>query len=309
MSSVAATNRASDMWTNSAELYSHSARQANHNHGYQYPTMPHGYHQYQNNFYPQTADFGHLQGSETKSFQSPNSVVKTEPVNWHNYPNEYGSQVNLEMINKWREMNYYAQQNDNYSFEQRALASAAYESKGEEIRSVNSPGQCSVSEASYGSPHSASSAIKLPNLDEDDSPNLRALLTKTHDKKIQPFYGKYEKLYPHEATQRYRSADVNAWKKTETVDMDRNLSQFHGEFQNGVEDQTKIKGKDAVGVAPFAKESQSSLGNEESCQDMTRVNAGGDNPDYVENKMAAAPEVQAFYPWMKSAAGNFPFFN
>ncbi|CAH2040443.1 unnamed protein product, partial [Iphiclides podalirius] len=307
MSSAAATNRASDMWTNSADLYSHSVRQANHSHGFQYPSAP-GYHQYQNTFYSQNTDYSHVQNTEAMNKPSQNvnnSIVKTEPVNWHNYPTEYGNQVNLEMINKWREINYYAQHNENYAFEQRSLiGSAGYESKSDEIRSVNSPGQCSMSEASYGSPHSTSSAIKLSNPDEEDSPNLRALLTKTHDK-IQPFYGKYEKNYAPESLQRYRATDVNVWKKTETADIDRNLSQFHGEFQNSVKEQTEIKGKDAVGVAPFAKESaQSSLGSAENCQDMTRVNTGGDNPDYGENKMAAAPEVQAFYPWMKSTGGD-----
>ncbi|CAK1579295.1 unnamed protein product [Parnassius mnemosyne] len=305
MSSVAASNRANDMWTNSVDLYSQSIRQANHSHSYQYPTMQ--YHQYQNNYYPQTSEYSQIQNTDhlNKSSHNPNnSVVKSEPVNWHNYPSDYGNHVNIEMINKWREMNYYAQHNNSYGINQRNSGNACYESKCEDIRSVDSPGQCSLSEASYGSPRSTSSAVKLANPEEEDSPNLRALLTQRVDKKIQPFYGN-DNSCNQESMQRFRTTDIRNWKRNEITDVDKNLNQFHGEFQNIVEDQTKTTGKNAVGVAPFAKESaQSSLGTKETCQDMTRVNAGGDNADYSENKMAAAPDVQAFYPWMKSASGD-----
>ncbi|XP_014359183.2 segmentation protein fushi tarazu [Papilio machaon] len=305
MSSVAAGNRASDMWTNSADLYSQSIRQGNPNHAYQYPTPPNGFAHYQNNFYQQNSEYPQIHNSDitNKNYHnSPNSVVKTEPIHWHNYP-DYSNQMNLDMVNKWRELNYYSQHN---GFDQRNIAlNTCYEAKSDEVRPVNSPGQCSVSENSYGSPHSTSSVNKLTNADEEDSPNLRALLTKTNDRKISPYYTKYDKTYTHEAAPKYRMTNVNDWAKTKPQDTDRNLLQFHGEFQNGVEDQTKIKSQDAIGEAPVSKESApSSRGTEESCQDVTRVSAGGDNADYGENKMAAVPDVQAFYPWMKSTGGD-----
>ncbi|XP_013139463.1 PREDICTED: homeobox protein Hox-D10a-like [Papilio polytes] len=302
MSSVAAGNRASDMWTNSADLYSQSVRQANPNHAYQYPTPPNGFTHYQNNFYQQNSEYPHVPSDVmNKNYHnSPNSVVKSEPIHWHNYP-DYGNQMNLDMVNKWRELNYYSQHN---GFDQRNIASnTCYEAKSDDVRSLNSPGQCSVSENSYGSPHSTSSVNKLTNPDEEDSPNLRALLTKSHDRKISPYYAKYDKTYTQEAAQRYRVTDVNDWAKTKMQETDRNLLQFHGEFKS--EDQTKSKRIDANIEAPIAKESTpSSLGTDESCQDVTRVSAGGDNVDYGENKMAAVPDVQAFYPWMKSTGGD-----
>ncbi|XP_068623907.1 segmentation protein fushi tarazu-like [Battus philenor] len=305
MSSIAASSRASDMWTNSAEHNPPAMQQSHQHYAYQCPPGSNGFPPHQNHYYSQNLEYFHAQNSNitNKSYQST-SGIKSEPMNWHNnYPSDYNNQVNIEMINKWREINYYAQYN-NGGMDQRNLAgNTNYESKTEDVRSVNSPGQCSMSETSYGSPQSSSSALKLTNAEDEDSPNLRALLSKAPDRKMQPYYGKYENLYTQEAMQGSSQVDVNAgWKKTETGDFDQKLSQFHGELPNGVEDQTKIKGKDSVGVAPFAKESaQSSPGAEETCQDVTRVNAGGDNADYGENKMAAVSDVQAFYPWMKSS--------
>ncbi|CAH0673940.1 unnamed protein product [Spodoptera exigua] len=258
-------------------------------------------------------------------------IVKSEPTSWPGYNANYvpGNHANdMEMINRWKEMNYYLQQqqmqqqqqqqqqlqHQQHQLSQHHQQQYGYEhkmntmyqnniEKTEDTKMINSPGQCSVPEANYGSPQSATSNFKSPTHESDESPNLRALLMRPKDKSTSPYFGKCDKTYTEEMLQKmmYNTEDSSHWDKNkDNTEKEINLSQFHGRFDNA-EDQTSIK-KDAVGGAlEGAQSSQDSSG---PCHDVTRVDAGGDNADYVDNKMATAQDVQAVYPWMKSVGGD-----
>ncbi|XP_023954087.2 homeobox protein Hox-B5a [Bicyclus anynana] len=300
----ATTNRASDMWNNSAPVNSQTARQMPY--GYQYPVNPNFYN-YHSNFYPQNSDYSsEYYNNRSLGSSASNKIVKTEPGNWPNYPcYSDGEQKNMDMVNKWREMHAYTQQHyDNYSYEQGIQTitnGSGSDVKGEDVRSINSPSQCSIPDTNYGSPQSASSAVKSP--EEDDSPNLRALLTKANMKRLQ-----YDKSYTQEVMQRmtYRANETEDWIKTNgtAVETESNLLQFHGEYESGLDGHTKTKDQHSMGGAPNASEGAKSSDASENCQAMTRVDAVGDNEDYADNKMAAVPEVQGFYPWMKNVGGE-----
>lgn len=312
MTSTASTNRASEMWNNSAQVHSQSEKT---HYGYQYPVVPNAY-EYHNNFYAQNCEYP-SDYNRVPNINNPlNKVVKTEP-NWQNYPIHYANnshdQANIDMINRWRQMNTYPQQYENYGYQpgMQAIANrAAIDIKGEDTRSVDSPGQCSLPETSYGSPQNSSNAVKSPSGEERDSPNLRALLSKPNIKRMQESYGKYDKFYTHEMLQQmnYCANDIDNWgKNNETrAPNDGNVHQFHGEYNTNLDTHTKVKTKRSVGGAPVQSESANSVEEStENCQDLTRVDAGGDNEDYADNKMAIASEVQGFYPWMKSVNGIF----
>lgn len=313
MTSTTSTNRASDMWNNSAQINSQSARQPHY--GYQYPMVPNAYH-YHNNFYSQNCDYSNENYNKSHGVNnSCHKVVKTEP-NWQNYPINYinnSDQANMDMVNKWREMNMYAQQHENYGYQpgmQPIVNKPAIDIKGEDVRSIDSPGHCSLPETSYGSPQSSSSAIKSASLEDGDSPNLRALLNKPNMKRTHTQYEKYiqDKFYTHEMSQRvdYSGSDIENWgKNNESAPPNEgNMQQFHGEYNVNLDSHTKIKTKRLVGGASVQSESVKSIEEgSENCQDLTRVEPGGDNEDYADNKMAVASEVQGFYPWMKSVGG------
>lgn len=311
MTSAATTNRVSDMWNNSAQVNSESVRQMPF--GYQYPVNPNLYN-YHNNFYSQHSDYSSEYYNKSHGSSPSNNIVKEEPTNWQNHPCNYtdGVQTNMEMINKWREMNnmYAHQHYENYNYGQGVnpiMNGSGSDIKGEDVRSINSPSQSSLADTNYGSPQSSSSAIKSATIEEDDSPNLRALLTKAKTKRVH--YEKYNKSYTQEMLQRmaYRTNDTEDWTKSSgtAVEAEGNLSQFHGEYESGFDGHTKTKIKQAMGGASNASEGAKSPDASENCQTMTRVDAGGDNEDYAENKMAAAPEIQGFYPWMKSIGGMY----
>lgn len=316
MSSVTATNRASEMW-NSADVNNHSARDTK-SYGYrQYPAMPH-YYNYQNNFYSQNCDYSNVSHVDyaTKVYGSDNyneNLVKTEPAHWQGYPVNYNgnNHPNMEMINKWREMNYYAQQqHQHHGYDQRMNqlpSQNCMDPKSEDARPINSPSQCSVSDTNYGSPQSVSSNLKA-NPEDDDSPNLRALLTKPRVKITSSHFLKSEISFKQETMQRmtFLTGEIEDWEKNNetATETECNLSQFHGGFENSVEGQTSIKSKGTVGGAPAASEGAPSSLDAEPCQDVTRVEAGGDNADYAENKMAAASDAQTYYPWMKGVGGK-----
>ncbi|XP_049870748.1 homeotic protein antennapedia-like [Pectinophora gossypiella] len=305
MSSVATTNRASEMWNGDVN---NQSVQAKHYSYRQYPMMPH-YYNYQNNFYSQSGDYSN-NGYGAKMYGNDNpseNIVKSEPIHWQGYAaNMNVNHANMDMISKWREMNYYShQQQDNYEYEQRMnqIANHNYlDAKSEDARSINSPGQCSLPETSYGSPQSVMSNIKPPTPEQDDSPNLRALLTKPKPKRSQPYYIKNDNSYKIETMPGMMyQGEVENWEKNNETATEKecNLSQFHGGFES-VEGQTSIKSKGTVSGAGEVAPSSSAP---EPCQDVTRVEAGGDNTDYAENKMAAAPDAQ-FYPWMKGVGGE-----
>ncbi|KAJ8724478.1 hypothetical protein PYW08_015952 [Mythimna loreyi] len=310
MSLAATTNHTSEMWNNHADVNAQSAKQTKHNGYKQYSMMPSDCYNYQNNYYPQNCEYSNMLSASYGKIYGQNqseAVVKSEPNPWQGYHANYfnGNPANMEMINRWREMNYYAQQQQqNYGYEQRmnAMNQNSVE-KQEDVRLMNSPGECSIPDTNYGSPQSASSNFKPPTPEADDSPNLRALLTKPKGKTSSPYFVKCEQSYAQEMLQRmmFNSEEVSDWEKNnESAGKECNLSQFHGGFES-VEGQTSIK-KDAVGGA--AEGTQSSQDSAEPCQDVTRVEAGGDNADQADNKMAAAQDVQAFYPWMKSVGGG-----
>lgn len=303
MSTVATTNRASEMWNN-VEVKNQSATK---NYGYkQYPMMPNYNNGYQNHFYSPNSEYsnGMSAGYTEKNYGQTQSeaVVKMEPGNWQNYHNNYmTSHANADAINKWREMNFYSQHYEQYGYDQRMNQMNPHCPEiTEDTRSINSPGQCSVPETSYGSPQSATSNAKSP--ETDDSPNLRALLSKPQNKKISPYFVKRNKSYAQDMHLILNQEEINEWEKSsEATEKDCNLSQFHGGFES--KGQTSVK-KVAVGGAVANKSAPSSQEPTEPCQDMTRVEAGGDNLDYAENKMAAATDAQGFYPWMKSINGK-----
>ncbi|XP_072949812.1 uncharacterized protein [Epargyreus clarus] len=310
MSSVATTNRVSrEMWGNSVEINAQSARQPHH-YDYQYPGTPANFYNSQNNYYPQNCDYSNGHNRITAD-SNVNSALKTEPTTWQNYPTEYVSTnnpSNAEMINKWREMNYYMQQQENYGYNHGVnpfINNGYFDNKTEDTRSIHSPGQHSLSETNYGSPQSASSNINRATPD-DESVNLSKTVTKQKDKITQQYLGKYDNSYSQEIMQRmmFRANQIDNWEKTETKEeQESNLQQFHGEFDTAVEDQEKIKS--IVGVASAAKDAApSSLDASENCQDVTRVGAGGDNADYPESKMAATSDAQGYYPWMKTIGGE-----
>ncbi|XP_063541584.1 homeobox protein Hox-B5a-like [Cydia strobilella] len=299
MTSAATTNRAHDMWNNCADMINQGDLQMKQ---YNYkPMMPNLYN-YQNNaysanadYYPpymQSADFYKAYGGNEQS----DTVVKSEPGNWQNYHSNYtDSHANMEMVNRWREMNYYRQQQQHqntYGYDQRRNMASQVPLDAverDETRSINSPGQCSLPETSYGSPQSVTSA--KPASPEADSGKLRALLSKP--KKNEPY-----KSYTQEILQRMMNQPdpITDWEKKNEIKADKecNLSQFHGGYE--AEGQTSVK---STGGA--AKEAPSSGVD---CQDVTRVEAGGDNADYDDTKMAAAADVQGFYPWMKTIGGD-----
>lgn len=312
MSSVAASNRASEMWNNCADVNNPSARQNKHYSYKPYPPVSSNLYNYQSNCFSQSYDYptSHNIDYASKMYGHNNqcdAVVKTEP-NWQNYPGNYmNDNVNMEMVNRWREMNYYAQQQyDNCAYDQRMNNASILDNKGEDSRTVNSPGQCSIPETSYGSPHSTSSHLKPASPEHEDSPNLRALLTKPQTKKSATYFVKNEKAFAQEMQRMmFNTNDVCDWEKTNegSPEKECNLSQFHGGFET--EGQTSAKSKGNVGGAAVAKEAASSSlePSAEPCQEVTRVAAGGDTANYAENKMAAAPDAQGFYPWMKGVAG------
>lgn len=321
MSSVVTTNRASEMWNNGADVNNQSVTQTKHYGHRQYPMMPH-YYNYQNNFYSQNSDYSNITSADYAekmygSDRQSDNVVKSEPTNWQGYPANYmngSSQANMEMITKWREMNYYAQQqhHENYTYDPRMtplVNQNCLDTQGEDVRSLNSPGQCSLPDTSYGSPRSTSSNVKSSSPVDEDSPNLRALLTKPPTGKRQQYFVKSDKSFKQEMLQRIMyQTEVEDWEKTNETASEKecNLSQFHGGFE--IEGQTSIKSKGAVGGAhaPLSSEgAASSADPTEPCQDVTRVEAGGDNADYAENKMAAAPDAHGFYPWMKGVGGKY----
>lgn len=299
MSSVATTNRASEMWNN-IEVNNQSAAK---NYGYkQYPTMPNYCNNYQNQYYSPNSEYSNGMSVEyPEKIYGQNqteTVVKTEPGNWQGYPSNYmASHANADAINKWREMNFYSQHYENYGHDQRM--NAMNQHCPEDARSINSPGLCSIPETSYGSPQSTTSNAKSPRV--DDSPNLRALLSKPKNKKSPPYFVTSDKSYAQGMHTILNREEINEWEKSnEVTEKECNLSQFHGTFES--KGQTSVK-KDAVGGAVSNKGAPSSQEPTEPCQDMTRVEAGGDSADYTENKMAAATDAQAFYPWMKSING------
>lgn len=302
MSSAATTNRASEMWNN-VEVNNLNAAK---NYGYkQYPSM-NGYYNYHNSSYSQNSDYMvSSAGYQAKMYgQHPNEAfVKTEPVNWQGYPNH----MNAEMINKWREINYYSQQSyGDYSCDQ--TIHPLTQQYSDDARSINSPGQCSIPDTSYGSPQSTSSNVKSRTPEVDDSPNLRALLTKPETKKPSSYFVKTHKTYSQDMLQQMmNSREISEWEKSDktTAKKECNLTQFHGRFDS--EGQTSVK-EVAVGGAPVQSEvAPSSREPPERCQDVTRVETGGDAVDYAENKMAAATEAQGYYPWMKSTNGKLRF--
>lgn len=318
MSLAATTNRASEMWNNHANVNPQSAKQSKHTIYKQYPTMPSEYYNYQNNYYAQNCDYSNVLSAGYGKMYGQNQsdgIVKSEPTPWQGYHPNYinGNHSNMEMINRWREMSYYAQQQqqqENYGYEHRmnTINQNGLE-KPEDIRMINSPGQSSIPDTSYGSPQSATSNFKSPTPEAEDSPNLRALLTKPKRKIPSPYFVKSDKAYTQDILQQmmFNTEEVSDWEKNnESVEKECNLSQFHGGYES-VEGQTSIK-KDAVGGAP-TEGAQSSQESPESCQDVTRVEAGGDNADYAENKMATAQDVQAFYPWMKSVGGKLTYIS
>ncbi|XP_053605773.1 homeobox protein Hox-B5a-like [Plodia interpunctella] len=315
MSSVAASNRASEMWNNSVDVNNQSARQNKHYNYRPYPVVSPNLYNYQNDYYSQNCEYpnplhngygGKTYGNDNQC----NGIVKTEPGNFHNYPQNYVTEnMNEEMIHRWREMNYYTQQQyNNYGYDQRlnqAINHNILDNKSEEGRPVNSPGQCSIPETSYGSPHSSSSHMKSASPESEDSPNLRALLTKPQSKKSVPYFVKCDKSFGQEINRiMFNTDEISDWEKNneKLTEKECNLSQFHGGFESS-EGQV-VKSKSTVGVAG-TKEAPSSLEPApEPCHDVTRVAAGGDNADYGENKMAAASDAQAFYPWMKGVGGD-----
>ncbi|CAG9787273.1 unnamed protein product [Diatraea saccharalis] len=314
MSSVAAGNRASEMWSHSADVNNQSASEVKH-YGYgQYPVMAANTYNYHNNIYSPNCDYSNMHNEEygTRSYtNNQNDVVKSEPSNWHGYDSNYmhNNQTNIAMINKWREMNYYSQQQqlENYAYEQKVNVlrnQSISDNRSEDARSINSPNQCNVLEMNYGSPQSISS-MKPASPEQEDSPNLRALLTKPQKKKPVPYFVKCDKSYTEEMLQRmmYHAKDSAEWEKNNEVPSEKecNLPQFHGGFDG--EGQTSIKSKSTAGGAVAKEGAQSSL-EPKPCQEVTRVEAGGDNTDYAENKMAAAVEAQGYYPWMKSVNGD-----
>lgn len=315
MSLAATTNRACEMWNNCVDVNAQSAKQPT-NDGYkQYPTMQSQYYNNQNNYYPQNCEYSNVSSAgygKIYEHSQREGVVKSEPTPWQGYHANYinGNHANMQMINRWREMSYYAQQQQgNYGYGQimNTMNQNSVE-KPEEVKLINSPGECSNSDTNYGSPQSASSNFKSPTPEAEDAPNLRALLMKPKSKNPPPYFMKCDKSYAQEMLQRmmFNTEEVSDWQKNkESAEKECNLSQFHGGFES-VEGQTSIK-KDAVGGA--VEGAQSSQDSTEPCQDVTRVEAGGDNVDYADNKMAAAQDVQAFYPWMKGVGGGkFKFY-
>ncbi|CAK1543980.1 unnamed protein product [Leptosia nina] len=293
MSSAATTNRANDMWN--SEVNTQSAKPT-YNYGHQYESPD--FYNYQNT-YP--AEYNGQNVS--KYSQNIQNCVKSEPINWQNYSMNYAngnSHANMEMINKWREMSYYSQQYENYDYHRNSgiVNNTGLEARIDNGRSVNSPSQCSLPDTSYGSPHSVSSAIKS---EDDDSPNLRALLTKSSTNNT--YLKKYSDSYSQEAIQKmmYHSSDAEKWEKEGNLEKDHNLPQFHAEYKNNV-DEPKI-GKEVGRAIVDGKGVKSSANTVENCQEMTRVDAGN-NEDYAENKMAAVPEAQGYYPWMKSSGAD-----
>ncbi|CAG9579841.1 unnamed protein product [Danaus chrysippus] len=294
MSSAATTNRGSDTWNSSQPNQSEQHTE----YGYQYPMNPNFY-GYHNHTYPQGYDYNNEQ---YRSYVNTDKIVKTEPTNWPNYQTYNGHQDNINTINRWREMNMYTQQlPDNYYDQGLHGVKSALDLKGEDSRSIHSPSQCSIPETSYGSPLSASSAVKSNHLDDEDSPNLRGILNKTSAKRPHAYVDKYSESYTQDMLQQmmYRN-ETQSWKRNDekAIEKESNLQRFHGEYESL--DDTKIKIKRTVGGV---SDTQTSDELSAKCQEVTRVETGGD--DYNDDKMATAPDVQGFYPWMKSIGDPF----
>lgn len=309
MSSAATTNRTSEMWNNSVDINGQSVRQNKH-YGYkQYssvsPSNHYGRYYHQDDYYNMLNT--NCQDKDCGQSNQSDVVVKCEPNQWQGYQANYMAtdQVNIDMVNRWREMSYYSQQqHDNYGYVQRMNhLNPNCTDKSEDVRSLNSPSQCSIPE-SYGSTQSVTSNFKPASPEQEDMSKLRALLTKTKPRKSSPYFIKSEKPYTQDMSRVVYSDRSNYEKTNESItEKECNLLQFHGGYENLEGQDTSVNG--AMGGAPTVEVAPSSKEAAKPCQDLTRVEAGGDNADYVENKMAAsAPEVNGFYPWMKSVTGK-----
>lgn len=317
MSSVAAPNRVSDMW-NSVDMNHQSAVPIK-NYGLRQNTVSSETFGYENRFnyshMPTSAAYAARMCTERQDLG--NTMIKSEPVSWQNYSNDnsaFAQQSNPEMVNRWRDINPYYRyaynNNCNYGYEQRisnhfpTATNANYlDNIIDDGRSINSPGQCSIPETSYGSPSSCTSSGKPASPTHDDSPNLRALLTKPKSRKSPPYYVK-DKSAKHSANHKPK---VPGWDKSEP-DLHFNLPQFHGGLEANTQSQA-LALEDSIGklggaIANKNKGAASSLEAEPaSCPDVTRVQAGGDKTDYTDSKMAADEESNGVYPWMKSVSG------
>ncbi|XP_026759888.3 homeobox protein Hox-A5-like [Galleria mellonella] len=314
MLSIAASNRANKMWNNSNEVNSENARQKHYD--YKYPIVPNNGYNVPNNSYAPNCEYSNsCVGYSVNVYENnnlSNTAVKTESCNWPNYPANYMNEnnTNLEIDNRWREMPYCTQQYvDNYNYDQRGnqlITQNGQIIKNEDARHVISPGQCSISDTSYGS--SASSHLNPATPEIDDSPNLRSLLTKSQPKNSMPCIIESDKVYSQEIQQMmFPNHEITDWGKNKRTSKrkERNLSQFHGGYKSS-EGQTSVQTEGTMGGASVAKEGAplSKKRAAEPCQDVTRVAPGGDNANYTENKMAGATDAQAIYPWMKAVGGE-----
>ncbi|GBP87708.1 hypothetical protein EVAR_61933_1 [Eumeta japonica] len=323
MSSVA-TNRISEMWNCADSTQSDMQPK-------QFPfreldATPTPYPPYQGQPYWHQSDYPHMHQNAAyvskmyqNRLQDTADAVKLEPQNWQNYPinSDYSDgRAYVDAVNKWRTMNsdgnYYKQYcetgHQNFSYDARAntaalLPNQTYIESKQDIKTQHraSPSQCSIPDSNYGSP-SSSTSLKPASPEQEDSPNLRALLTKPM-KRRSP-YSQCEKSYKQESLQRLvcqRPETEYGWAKNET---ECDLSQFHGGYEGANDDsRLSIKKLDQKGAAGGADAA--------GCPDVTRVEpeAPAIKADYTENKMAAAaPGVHGFYPWMKTTGKQFEAF-
>lgn len=282
MSTTATTNYASEMWNNHAYGYMNT-QNVGHS---QWPTMPNNYYNNQNNYYSQNCVYTHvLSDGCGKMYQQKQNegIVKPEPTSSPGYYGNFsGNHTNTKMINRWQPVSYYSQQQQlNYTQQQMNAINLNYVENPEDTKLINSPGECSTSDTSYGSPQSGSGNFQSSTSELEDSPNLRAILSQPTSKPPLPYFEECTKTYAQH----------------ESAEKEGNLAQFHGGFES-IEGPTSIN-KDAVGGA--AESAPSSQDSTEPCQVVTRVEAGGDNAD---NKMASTQDVQQFYPWMKTITGS-----
>lgn len=313
------------MWCNSADSVNQSVVQeiqfAHKDNGYMGYQIP--YQNYQG--YTQHTEFSHIPSDYSnyakyyaQNHQNLHVAVKAEPGFWnqHSYYNHTADSSKTE-ADKYMELSnhpFYKQCNEehiNYNYDPKGMSkNLGFSHSANKINTQqrDSPALSVLSNSNYGSASSNASPVNnTVSTLSDDSPNLRAMLTKPLAHRWTP-YG----VTNTEAIQ----AEVNQQSKTELPDWESvgvgaaqsecNLREFHGRYdashsntQASIKDKREHKGNATVGVAGISQgEGASSLlaTETENCQDMTRVDAGGDK-DYVEDKMAAD---QGIYPWMKS---------
>lgn len=331
MSSLTSMKRVSEMWNNCSGLDTDSTvnnkqhvlyKQYNENGFYHNDYAAQHYPSYGqlNNYSHVSQDYSKLHGNVNQN----ESVVKSEPAPWYYY--QYGGAVDVSKSNELNQY-YHKQRHEtsygNYEYDTRMQHNIQQHyvmNTMSNYKAQISPTGSSTSDNNYRPPSNSDTSL-FPNQELDDSPNLRALLVNSNTRKWSPYHTKDRQSFkPIQSEISHEMATKNAWTKNRsgiTGQSECNLSEFHGGYDATTDNsQTSIKsdpehkaviaggGAGSANAGEGAPSSLAAASDAVNCQDMTRVEAGGDKADYADDNMAASTDTQGIYPWMKSIGGK-----